>query len=65
MTDKLPLDEFSLRHIPKYRLSILKDNVTGVEYIISVVADNHCVTPRLNSDGSLYCEPNLPTEACK
>lgn len=58
MTDNFPLEEFSLRHIPKYRILILKDNVTGVEYIITLVSDNHCVTPRLHSDGSLYCGSN-------
>ena len=65
MTDKLSLDEFSIRQIPNHRIFVLKDNVTGVEYIISVISDNHSVTPRLNSDGSLYCKPNLPTEVCK
>lgn len=63
MTDKLSLDEFSVRKINKYGIFVMKDNVTGVEYIITVISDTHSITPRLNSDGSLYCEPNLPTEA--
>ena len=35
MTGKLSLDEFSIRQIPNHRIFVLKDNVTGVEYIIS------------------------------
>ena len=58
MTDNFPLEEFSLRYVPGYNIHVLKDNVTGVEYIITLISDNHCVTPRLHSDGSLYCGLN-------
>lgn len=56
-----PIKEFTIReresHTPNH---ILKDNVTGVEYIVITLGESVCITPRLHSDGSLYCGPEKP-----
>ena len=61
MTNTSPVEEFTVKYgvgCDRTRpVCILKDNVTGVEYIVIVYVDSHCVIPRLYPDGSLYCGP--------
>lgn len=53
-----PIKEFTVRvQGSRNRNHILKDNVTGVEYIVIAYNESICITPRLHSDGSLYCGP--------
>ena len=55
-----PIEEFTVRQQGKSRIFVLKDNATGVEYIIVHIGEGVCITPRLNCDGSLYCGPEPP-----
>lgn len=55
-----PIEEFTVRHQGRSRTFVLKDNATGVEYIIVHTGESVCITPRLNCDGSLYCGPEPP-----
>jgi hypothetical protein len=49
-----PDNEFSVRNIT-YGMDILKDKVTGVEYIKFCSGNGFVtITPRYNADGTLY-----------
>lgn len=54
------IENFTVRQQDNSRIFVLKDNVTGVEYISVNIGDSVCITPRLDCDGSLYCGPKPP-----